>query len=287
MKYTYNANGERGLQLVLDNSSIDSYRRCPKKYELSVLHGWQPRGRAQATSFGAAFHKGMEIYDIAMCEYKSHQQAMQEAIIGACRYFAGVEPDSYRNIENLIRSIVWYFEEYGENPLQPISLPDGDWAIEQRFEVPLVGAYNLSLRVDKIVYYNGKFYVHDYKTTETTIGPGFFNKYSTDSQVSAYCWAMEKVGIPVAGFIIDAVQVAVGFNRYVRHIETRDKWQLDEWYDDTTNWVGLMEHSWRNDHYIRNHSSCFNCDFKGICGRAPNMRDSFLSADFVQNLEVK
>ena len=123
MKYTYNENGERGLQLVLDNSSIDSYRRCPKKYELSVLHGWQPKSRAQATSFGSAFHKGMEIYDIAMCEYKPHPVAMQEAILGACRYFSGVEPDSYRNIENLVRSIVWYFEEYGENPLQPITLP--------------------------------------------------------------------------------------------------------------------------------------------------------------------
>lgn len=280
IKYTYAEDGTRTLQHCLDNYSIDTYRRCPRAYQYKVLQGYSPRVSANDKQFGVAFHTAMEHFELNYKLGVSFDDSLAAALARALLDLQGLEFDSYYNPENLIRAVTCYLHEYPRT---------GEvLAVEQRYEVPLVGAYSMSLRVDKLIKDdNGDMWISDYKTTKKTVGDFYFNKYALDSQISGYIWAMRKLGYPVKGFIVDAIQLAVSFNKYVKMPIIRSDWQLDEWYQSTINAVTLLEHDWRKKNYHQNFSNCWNCSFTSICSKEPSLRSTFLEMDFLQNLEVK
>lgn len=45
---------------IVTNSSISTYRRCPREYEIAYVHGYRPAEDAEALRFGSAWHLGLE-----------------------------------------------------------------------------------------------------------------------------------------------------------------------------------------------------------------------------------
>ena len=67
-----------------------------------------------------------------------------------------------------MRAIVWRAEEFWEDSIKVATMPDGDPALEQRFEVPFSATgERLSGRIDKVVELDNELYVVDTKTTKT------------------------------------------------------------------------------------------------------------------------
>lgn len=69
-----------GLQLVWDSTSIGLLKTCPWKYYLKMIEGWVPKKTPMPLLYGILFHECMEKYDYAICEGKSHNEAVRIAV---------------------------------------------------------------------------------------------------------------------------------------------------------------------------------------------------------------
>jgi hypothetical protein len=138
--------------------------------------------------------------------------------------------------------------------------------------------------MDRLVDFGGTHFVMDRKTTGGTLGSYYFDQYNPDNQMSLYTLAGQIVyDMPVAGVMIDAAQIAVGFTAFSRGITMRSKGQLDEWLEDFESWMLTARAFADRGHWPMNEKSCNNyggCVFKGICNKDPKVRETFLATDF-------
>jgi hypothetical protein len=188
--------------------------------------------------------------------------------------------------ENLIRTIVWYLDQFGEDDsCTTVTLANGKPAVEHSFRLEADDGIILSGHLDRLVEYGGKPYIQDQKTTGSTITSRYFDGYNPDTQMSLYTFAGKAIfGLPVKGIMIDAVQIAVGFSRFERGFSFRDDGQLNEWYDNAMYHIEAARRATREDFFPMNPSSCSNfggCEFRHICSKAPGIRENFLKGDFV------
>ena len=191
--------------------------------------------------------------------------------------------DSVKNRQNLIRSIIWYLEEYRNDPCETVILEDGSPAVELKFELPLTSEIVLVGHIDRLVNYAGGIYVQDQKTTGGALGAYYFNRYNPDNQMSLYSVASKVVyKTPVQGVMIDAAEIKVGFTRFARGFTYRTETQCDEWLRDTEYHI---KETWRavEAGYPMRDTACQKyggCQFLGICSKDERVREEFLRSDF-------
>jgi hypothetical protein len=187
--------------------------------------------------------------------------------------------------ENLVRTIVWYFEHFKDDACQTLILSNGRPAVEHSCKVPVDNGIILSAHIDRVVEYAHNPYIQDQKTTASTISSYYFNSYNPDSQITGTLPFVGRAafGIPVKGVMVDAAQIAVGFSRFERGFIFVDDPILDEWYDDTMELIQRAQTATRNNHFPRNRASCHKyagCQFRNVCSKSPHVREQFLKADF-------
>lgn len=196
--------------------------------------------------------------------------------------------DTAKNRRTLVRSIVWYLDQYGKNdPFTVLTLADGRPAVELSFRLeidllnPFLEPYYFCGHLDLVGELGGQTYILDHKTTGTTLSSDFFTHFSPDNQMSLYTFAGQVIfDRPIAGVVIDAAQIAVGFTRFARGFASRTPKQIDEWYRDAVHYIKQAEYYHHEDYYPMNDRACFRCQFKKICGRDPAVRSIFLKAEF-------
>lgn len=189
--------------------------------------------------------------------------------------------------ENLIRTIVWYIDQFGEDDsCKTVILSNGQPAVEHSFRLEWDNDIVYCGHLDRLVEYGGHHYVQDQKTTGSTITSRFFDGFNPDSQMSGYTFAGKALfGIPVKGVMIDGAQIAVGFTRFERGFTFRSEDQLNEWYDNSMYHITRAQQATRDNYFPLNPSSCGNyggCEFRHICSKAPSIREQFLKGDFVK-----
>lgn len=186
--------------------------------------------------------------------------------------------------ENLIRTIIWYIDNFEEDPAKTIILSSGEAAVEHSFALPVDNGLIFSGHLDRMVEYAAHPYVQDQKTTGSTITQRYFEGFSPDTQMSMYTWAGKLIfSSPVHGVMIDAAQIAVGFTRFERGFAFRTASQLEEWYETSMYHIEKARAATREQHFPMNRSACGNyggCEFRQICSRSPEVRDNFLKGSF-------
>jgi hypothetical protein len=293
------------MQLAWDSTSIGLLKECPRKYQLTMgtalEPGWSPRAESVHLRFGQEVHSARQVYDTARASGLGHDDALDAAVDAALRStfdYNLMRPwfsdHKEKNRYTLLRTIVWYLDEYGPNdPLQTVMLANGKPAVELSFRMqtdmrtPDSEPVMLCGHMDRLVTANfdQRTYIADIKTTGSTIGTEYFSKFSPDNQFSLYSFASKIVySQPVAGLIVDAIQVAVTFSRPQRGLVPRHPAQLEEWYKDLGVWLAQAYDYARRGHWPMNDKSCNNyggCPFRGICAHVPSIRDEWLQASFV------
>jgi ATP-dependent exoDNAse (exonuclease V) beta subunit len=165
-----------------------------------------------------------------------------------------------KNRETLIRSIIWYLDEFRNDPAATLILANGKPAVELSFRMEMewgpntrmetgfgrfgndTQPYLLCGHLDRVVEFGGQKYVMDRKTTGSSPTPHYFDGFAPDNQMSIYTLAARvQFSTPVAGVIIDAAQVAVGFTRFQRGFTYRTEAQLEEWLADFRFWTAQAE----------------------------------------------
>lgn len=293
------------LQLCYDSTSLGWLKECPRKYYYHMICGYQPHGEGVHLKFGIVYHEATETYDKCIASGLDHEASLREAIRYALIHTTYRNEDGIvasfwignetKNRETLIRTIVWYYSRWHDeltdgDPFQTVILANGAPAVELSFKMeldliaPNGSPYILAGHLDKIVTFIGSQFIADKKTTKYKLESYYFSQFSPDNQMSTYSLASKVVfNMPVKGVIVDAAQVLVGFNEYKREVVSRTEEQLIEWVKDTHHYIRLAERYAEENYWPQNDKACHNysgCPFRGVCSRAPGLRDRVLAADY-------
>ena len=289
------------IQVIWDSTSLGLAKTCQRKYYYTMIAGWAPKSTPLPLTFGILYHEAFQWFDQAQAKGMSVETALIFTLrLIHAKTYNWDSPDSYRNRETLVRAIVWYVEQFRDDPCTTVILADGNPAVELSFKYQVPDFYPLgepiffSGHLDRLVTMQEKLWILDKKTTTFALSGFYFDKYSPDNQMSFYTLAGKILySSQISGAIIDAVQLGVGFNRYQRHIVSRTESQLLEWLDNTkatiTNILSIAESSDSHlpHHWAMNDTACDKfggCAFRETCSRSPEVRQAFLSADFQQKL---
>ena len=292
-----------GVQLAIDSTSLGTFKECPRKYWYSIILGLVPRAESVHLTFGLLIHAAREDYEKIRLIGRGHEEALQEVVHRALSATWNKElrrgtlgDHKLKNRLTLIRSIVWYLDEFGKgDSMETVVLANGRPAIELSFK------FDSGLRspvsdepitfcghLDRIARLNDEPYIVDIKTTGGTISPRFFEEFSPGNQFSMYCLAGRVAfGQRVRGVIVDGMQVAVGFTRSLRGLVLRSEAQLNEWIADAKRWIGVMHQAAEADHWPQNDKACHHyggCPYRGVCGRSPGARSVVLEQDFTRRV---
>lgn len=290
------------IQYAWDSTSLGWLKACPRQYEYSMIEGWRPKGDAGVNlQFGLLYHSALETFDRMMADQWNREEAIIQVVSKALHDSYGWDSGhTAKNRENLIRSIIWYLDEFVQDNFETITLENGRPAVELSFRMELDwgptapeaqtdgpdGTFNnqpyvLSGHLDRLVRFSDGTYVTDRKTTGTTIGSDYFSRFDLDNQMSLYTVAASVIfHTPVRGVIIDGAQIAVGFTRFARGMTYRTPAQTEEWLADLRYWLRTAEEFAVANHWPMNEKSCFLCAFKRVCSKDPAVRQQFLESDF-------
>lgn len=282
------------LQQSFDNTSLSIFKDCPRKYYYSIILGWRPNSKAPPLLFGSAYHDCLELFEKRRAEGIGHTDALREAVRKAFVLAeAGFGDDSARSKLTLLRSLVWYSEQYMHDVLSTYVFPNGRVGLEMSFSFPLPFGpepnqhYYYSGHMDRLAMYSGALYTVERKHTKTTLSEAFFQRYYFSSQIGGYVYAGKVVfDTPVSGAIIDATQVAVNFSRFGRSVVHRVNEHLEEWMSDAHYWIRQVEMAWKEDYWAANTESCgkyAGCQFRKVCSKSPATRKLILETEFRQD----
>lgn len=314
---------ERG-QYAWDSTSLKLAQTCLRKYQYKMIEGWQPLTKSVHLDFGGWYASALERYHKLRAEGTGREDAIAEIVhktlIDTWVYETvpseeGDEgfPDSViikrddegnrigkpwappitstgsaanKTRENLVRTIVWYFEQFEEEATTTVILADGRAAVEYSYSLPVDDGIVFSGHIDRLVEYSGDKYVMDQKTTGSTISARFFADFDLDIQMSMYTFAGKMIyNLPVKGVIIDGAQIAVGFTRFERGFTFRSEGQLNEWYDEMMGLIAGARYAFQQQSFPRNLTACNNyggCEFRNVCSKPKEHRNAFLRGDFEQ-----
>lgn len=275
-----------GVQFAWDSTSLGWLKTCPRLYYYSMIRQLAPKGERIHLKFGLHYHDCLEYYDIQRSAGASHDSAMEAATAKALTDTAGWESSHHlKTRETLVRSIVWYLDQFGENdPARTYQLANGRPAVELSFRFEVDDGLMLSGHLDRVVEFNGDLYVMDRKTSSSTIASYFFEGFAPDNQMSLYSLAARTVfGVPVQGVIIDAAQIAVGFTRFERGFTHRTNAQLTEWLASTKIYTEMAYQFTEANFWPMNDKACHHyggCAFRKVCNKDPAVRETFIASDF-------
>lgn len=288
-----------GLQIAWDSTSMGALKECPRKYQLSIMEGWQPRTQSVHLTFGLHYHAALERYDHSRAQGESHEQAQRDAVL--CALIDSWDPilrkpwfsdHPQKNRLTLLRSIVWYLEQFSEDTFETVILSNGKPAVELSFRLeldyvaPTGENFILCGHLDRLAKLGDEVFILDRKTTSSTISPDFFRKFSPDNQFSTYLFAGSVIyQHPINRIVVDGVQVAVTFSRFQRGIVDRHSDQTIEWLRDMGFWLGQATVFAQQGYWPMNDKSCGNyggCQFRGICSKPKAVRAQWLSAEFTR-----
>lgn len=272
-------------QFAWDSTSLGNLITCPKLYHYKNILGYVPKTESVHLTFGSLAHSAREQYEHHKAKGESHDTALHKMIRWLFENTADfVSSDSYKNRETLIRTMVWYCEHFKNDALTTVILANGKPAIELSFRFELDSSTMLCGHIDKLINMNGQIWVSDLKTSKSALNDRYFKQFSPSIQMPLYTIAGQVVyNTEARGVIIDGAQILVGGTRFQRAPIPYNKQWLEEWVVNIKHYIELANRYADANYWPMNHTAChkFNgCDFRGVCSRAPEVREIFLAADF-------
>jgi len=286
-----------GLQFAWDGTSLELAQTCLRKYYYSIIRGIRPKEKSVHLVFGGFYASALEQFYKLRAEGLDIESALHRVIKTVMHdtwdHEAG-HPipfnDSAKTRYNLVRTIVWYVEQYGneaEGFMSTYHLQSGKPAVELSFTLELTDDILYCGHLDRVVEYAGDLYVMDQKTTGGAVGSYFFRNFDLSNQMSGYSWAGSTIlSSPIRGVIIDGAQIAVNFTRFARGITTRTKSQLEEWRKSAAITIHQARQATALNEFPMNLTACGNyggCPFRELCSRDPGVRENFIKSDYVDH----
>ena len=283
---------ENGVQFAWDATSITTAQTCLRLYYYKIICGWEPKGKSVHLIFGGIYADCLEAFYKHRADGDSIDEAQRKIVLQALTDSYGQEFDSSQKTRfTLVRSLVWYIEEFGDETdshIKTLIKSNGRPAVEESFTLEVDSDLVLCGHLDRVVEIGDDKFVMDQKTTGQTIGPYYLDGFKLDNQFNLYPWAGRIIfDTPIRGMLIDAAQIAVNFTRFERAFIPKTQAQLDEWFESARYTIDSARNATALDKFPMNLTACGNyggCDFKNICMRNPTIRKNYLAGDFTLSL---
>lgn len=286
------------LPKAWDSTMLGLLKECPRKFYYTIILGYQGVGFAAHLAFGIAYHKALEVFDIARAQgdgYDLAQLKMVEFCMGYGYrdekgdfqpYDAAYTNEPSKTRDTLLRACIWYTENYRNDACRTVILKSGRPAVELSFKIELDlqtpdgEAFLLCGHLDRLVELNDTYWFMDRKTSKNQLTPRFFNQFSPNNQMSLYYSATQiALEEPAKGGIIDAIELGASYCRFKRHTITRTTGIQHEWLTDLEMWIMQAQTYAEAEYWPLNDKSCSNyggCTFQVVCSRDPSVRQTIL-----------
>jgi hypothetical protein len=277
---------------VWSASSLSTLAACPRRFELSYVEGWTPRGDNLDLEFGSAFHLGIRTFISASFLGESRADALDRALSEAWKIDLPLplRPNQAGKTQlGLARAIIAYVDSYIEDP-SAVLLIDGKLALEVPFSFAMQHKspdhehYTIRGFIDMVRDFGGVYTVVDFKTTNKEPSEFYFDRYAINFQNSIYSTAvLSLTNLPVTQFLVDAVGVLPsGIVHPRRQIIQLTTGELNEGLEDITHWIVFAELCAAQNYWPKNPDACSFCQFRTVCNKDPKTRINHLHADFVE-----
>lgn len=202
-----------------------------------------------------------------------------------------------KNRHTLFASVLEYCDSQPTSGgVQPITFPNGQIALEMRFELPLPyntpdgDPYLLCGHLDGMVSVAGEHAVRERKTTGASLGPRFFDRYAPDIQIDNYDLAADMLygdTLHPTAVMAEVMQIAVDFSKLQRGFVTVPAGRREEHLRDIGYWLKAAEQCAEQGYYPKNASACNNaggCQFRRVCKEEPgDVREAILQEYYHQD----
>jgi hypothetical protein len=295
------------VQIAWNASSLTLLKECPRKYQYKMIEGWQKEEENVHLRFGIEFHQALQDYELERAADIQHEDAVHDVVRELLiRTGDWKSEDKYKNRNYLTRSVIWYLDQFRDDPASTFIMADGKPAVEVSFrfeldwgpeagyvepfrdgsialEIPLSQPYLLCGHLDRVVSFNDDLFVMDHKTTTRTPSDWYFKQFEPNNQMTLYTLAGQVIfNAPIKGVIIDSAQIMIEGSRFVRSFTYRTKDQIDEWLVDLKVLLAKAEEYALAGYWPMNDTACVMCEFREICSKSPQVREKFLASEFVQ-----
>lgn len=205
-------------QVRLSPTSTSCFKRCPSEYRLRYVEGIVPLVTADPLRVGTNWHEMMERYQIALAlATDPDRDAAFATVIDWLNETYATVPTHKTTAEWLEERTVlatlfagyhWY---YADDTFETL-------ATEQKYELPLIEPRSgMPLptdevirvgKIDRIVNWNGRRYVMEYKTTSRNLDgdSDYWRQWIKDTQFSSYVAACRDMGNDCSGVLLDVVK---------------------------------------------------------------------------------
>jgi hypothetical protein len=289
--------------LLIDNSTIELITTCPRRYEYSSLEKKRLAEERPALSFGTAIHEALSVRYLHGAEFIDGPKIEEKQVAVLTNHFAANTPPDgdHRGLNLAVECIQQYNRAYPSEPFTVAEL-SGKPAIEIPFVLPLTTLRSDRLgevpilytgRIDMVVLEDNQIYVLDHKTT-SILGTSFFEERSVDPAQHGYVWAVgEASGLPINGYIINAIAVrrptktgkSLEFQRQKYYTTPA---QINEWRENLC--LLLEELIWHYDRakMPQKKKWCISkygrCEFFDVCSLPYDQRPTMLeSGMYIEN----
>ena len=288
------------IQFAWDSTSIGYLKTCPRLYYYVMICGYGEDEESIHLRFGREYHKALEDYDIARCNGADHEEALRKTCtdLHARTWNWVTDPETkagkYKNKSSLMRSVIWYIEQFKDDAAKTLVLENGRPAVELSFQFEVnwgpssAAGFNYILcgHLDRVVDYNDMLMVMDRKTTTTTLSDFYYSQFDMSNQMTLYTLAGGVIlGSPIKGVCIDAAQLMVDETKFGRSFTYRTQDRLEEWLENLSVWFAQAELFAEADHWPMNDTACDKfggCKFKGACSADPRIREKLLQTRYKQ-----
>lgn len=296
-----------GVQFVWDSTSINLASECLRKYYYRMIANLVPRSTSVHLLFGGIYASALEQFYHLRAEGAGIDEALNSVVhralidswdherdedgqrivnTGQAVHFH--DPYNRKSRMNLIRSIIWYVDQFGDEESSGITthhLSDGKPAVELSFVLEFDDDVMLAGHLDRVIEFGGHLYWMDQKTTSSALGPRYYESFKPSMQFMLYTWAGQMVlHSPVKGGVIDAAQILVGSTKFDRQFISFTAEQLEEWAESASYHIARAREATAEAKWPMNMSACGNyggCPYRSLCARPASVRDHFAEADFV------
>lgn len=282
------------VQYAWDSTSVGLFKTCPRKYFYTIIKGYVPRIVPPPLAFGIHLHTLLQTWH-QLVEFGIDKHTALVRITRLAGLLGETLPpgDTARTKETLVRSIIWYLDQFWDDSAVTVKRADGKPAVEYHFKLPLSVKDGRTVyicgHIDRLVSWQGKTYVCDYKTTKYALDSRFFEQFKPSNQMAIYVAACHLVShqtseLPSAdGVIIDGVQLGVNFTRFARQIVPYSLEEINEYIQNLQHWIIQAMDASEAGMFLPNETACNNysgCHFRDICAMPPARREMFLEGNF-------
>ncbi len=274
-------NTPRSFPAVWDSTILSDLRACARKFELSHIFNYKPKGTNVHLHAGACFARGLEVTRRA---YYAENLAPEDSVaLGVAALITAwgdfdPGPDAKKTLDRVCGALEFYFSEYPlpSDPARVIMVKSQP-VVEFSFAIPLPIKHPdtdepliFAGRFDAAVEFAAGLYAMDEKTT-SSLGATWSRQWDLRGQFCGYAYAMREYGLRPAGTIVSGVSILKTKYEQQRAIIAQPDWKIDEWLADSLEEVQLAKDRYltQGARWRKNWSESCNdyggCTYKSVC----------------------